>query len=73
MTDILFPPNDTPQTDAIRRIAARTGPMVVGMLAWTDPTGRWWIAPLGSAAPAAGKPPPAWIPIELKRRSGAPR
>lgn len=55
---------------SVRRAAARAGGTVVGMLAWIDPAGNWWIAPLGAAAPAPdGPPPPDWVPIQHLRRT----
>lgn len=43
---------------------------VFGMLAWVDPVGRWWVAPLGSPAPDVDRAmPPEWIPIvRIERR-----
>lgn len=62
---------DQAMSDATARAAATLGSGVVGMLAWTDPTGQWWMAPLGSQPP--GSVPdglsPAWLPIDIKHRA----
>jgi hypothetical protein len=42
---------------------------VVGMLMWTDLSGQWWIAPLGSSAPDPDRAlPPEWVPVKRLRR-----
>jgi hypothetical protein len=54
----------------IARLAAATGGQVFGVLAWIDPLGRWWLAPLGTPAPDPDRALPApWVPIvRLDRR-----
>jgi hypothetical protein len=59
-----------PISESIARHARRSGPNVVGMLQWPDPNKQWWIAPLGSAEPTTGRPPPPeWAPVAILRRT----
>jgi len=55
--------------DRVEALASRA-PGTIGMLAWIDPTGQRWIAPLGSPAPDPDRlVPPAWTPIKHLDRS----
>jgi hypothetical protein len=63
-----IPSPDDYRDDSIRRLAEQTSPDVSGMLLWTDPSGGWWMAPLGSPAPNVDRPMPIqWVPIVRRR------
>jgi hypothetical protein len=52
----------------VGEMAHRSAPGVVGLLAWWDPTGKLWIAPLGSPPPAEPMPF-AWLPVNIEHRT----
>ncbi len=55
--------------ERVEALAKAASDDVIGMLGWIDPTGRWWIAPLGSSAPDPDRPvPPEWTPIKRLNR-----
>jgi hypothetical protein len=56
----------------VSTMASAASGNVFGMLAWIDPAGQWWMAPLGSPAPDMDAPMPApWIPIKRLERQQA--
>jgi len=52
----------------VTALTEKAGPEVVGMLAWWDPSGQLWIAPLGSPAPSVPMPA-AWLPVKREQRT----
>ncbi len=55
--------------DRVSTLAEASGGGVFGSLTWIDPTGQWWIAPLGSPAPDPDRPVPAvWMPMQRMER-----
>lgn len=55
--------------ERVGALANQSGPAVIGMLAWIDPSGQWWMAPLGSPAPDPDRAiPAAWVPIKRLQR-----
>jgi hypothetical protein len=59
-----------PFSERVQAIAEASGADVIGMLAWIDPVGNWWMAPLGSSMPHPDRAmPPEWIPIRKLRRN----